>query len=96
MLRLVMWPKPNKKSRKIEHLHEEIKKLENKEILISAIIVAKDEEKKVGDCLKSVEWVNEIILVDSGSTDKTMEIAKKHGASVFKYKGGSYSDWRKT
>jgi len=61
---------------------------------LSVIIIAKDEEKKVGDCLKSVEWVDEIILVDTGSTDKTIKIAEKYGASVVRHKGGSYSDWR--
>ena len=61
---------------------------------ISVIIIAKDEEKKIGDCLKSVSWVNEIIVVDNESEDNTAEIAEKHGASVVRHKGGSYSDWR--
>jgi len=63
-------------------------------IKLSVIIVAKNEEKKIGDCLKSVEWVDEIIVVDSGSTDKTIEVAQKYNARIIRYNKGCYSDWR--
>lgn len=49
---------------------------------LSVIVLAKNEEKIIRDCLESVEWADEIILVDSGSTDKTPEIAKKMGVKV--------------
>lgn len=61
---------------------------------LSVIIIAKDEEEKIGDCLKSVKFADEIILVDTGSKDKTVDIAKKRGAKIVKYTKGSYSDWR--
>lgn len=61
---------------------------------LSAIVIAKNEQEKIGDCLKSVSWCDEIVVVDSGSIDKTIELAKKSGAKIFLYKGGSYSDWR--
>jgi glycosyltransferase involved in cell wall biosynthesis len=61
---------------------------------ISAIIIAKDEEDKMVDCLKSISWCDEIILVDTGSTDKTVVLAKKAKARIYEYQGGSYSDWR--
>jgi glycosyltransferase involved in cell wall biosynthesis len=61
---------------------------------ISAIIIAKDEEDKIVDCLKSISWCDEIILVDTGSTDKTVVLAKKAKARIYEYQGGSYSDWR--
>jgi len=49
----------------------------------SVIIIAKNEEQMIGDCLRSVrQLADEIILVDSGSTDKTMEIAKKYSARI--------------
>ena len=35
------------------------------------------------DCLKSVAWADEVIVVDNSSTDKTASVAKKHGARVF-------------
>lgn len=63
-------------------------------ITLSVIIIAKNEEEKLPDCLKSVAWADEIILIDSGSTDKTKEIAKKRGARIIDYSKGSFSDWR--
>jgi len=51
---------------------------------ISACIIVKNEEKLLPDCLESIkDWVDEIILVDTGSTDKTKEIAEKYGAKIF-------------
>ncbi len=61
---------------------------------ISAIIIAKNEEKKIVKAIKSVAWCDEILVVDSGSTDKTRQKAKKLGVQVIKYRGGSFSDWR--
>jgi len=49
---------------------------------LSAVIIAKNEEELIGDCLKSVKWADEIVLVDSGSTDRTPAIAKRHKAKV--------------
>lgn len=62
--------------------------------LLSVIIIAKNEEKKLPECLESVKWADEIILVDTDSTDKTVDIAKANGANVFYYEDGSYQDWR--
>ncbi len=61
---------------------------------ISAVIITKNQEEKITDCLKSVSWCDEIVVVDTGSQDKTVEIAKKLKAKVFKYPKGCYSDWR--
>lgn len=50
-------------------------------VKISAYIVTLNEEKRLGATLEAVQQVaDEIIIVDSGSTDKTQEIAKKYGA----------------
>lgn len=53
------------------------------ETKISVAIITKDEEKRLPDCLKSVSFADEIILVDSGSKDRTVEIAKDFGCKVF-------------
>ena len=47
-------------------------------------MIAKNEEQNLARCLASVEGVvDEIILVDTGSTDRTLEIAEAFGAKVF-------------
>jgi glycosyltransferase involved in cell wall biosynthesis len=49
---------------------------------LSACIVAMDEEDRIGDCLESVRFCDEIVVVDSHSRDRTREIAAEHGARV--------------
>ena len=49
---------------------------------ISVAMVAMDEEANIGRTLASVSWADEIVLVDSGSKDRTCEIARQHGARV--------------
>ncbi len=44
---------------------------------ISAIVLTKNSEKLIEDCLESLSWVDEIIVVDDGSTDKTLEKVEK-------------------
>lgn len=50
---------------------------------ISAVVLTKNEEDRITKCLQSLDWVDEIIVFDSGSTDQTCEIAKKFNAKVF-------------
>lgn len=45
---------------------------------ISATIIALNEEKNIGDCLASLDWADEIVVVDSGSSDRTEEICRAH------------------
>jgi glycosyltransferase involved in cell wall biosynthesis len=61
-----------------------ISNLVYKMIKISAVISAFNEEENLSDCLSSISWVDEIIVVDNSSTDKTPQIAQKFGAKVFK------------
>ena len=49
---------------------------------ISAVILAKNEEKRIGRCLESLEWAAERIVIDNGSTDQTAVIAKRKSAVV--------------
>jgi len=53
---------------------------------ISVVIITKNEAEHIRNCFDSVQWADEIIVVDSGSTDKTVEIAKSMGAKVFSHK----------
>lgn len=67
-------------------------KIDNSSKNISAVIVAKNEEKKLPECLKSIDWISEIVLVDNDSVDKTSIIGKRFGAKTYKYKNGSFSE----
>ena len=50
---------------------------------LSIVILTKNEEKNITDVINNVKTLaDEIIVVDSGSTDKTVELAKKSGAKV--------------
>lgn len=49
---------------------------------ISACIITRNEEANLPDCLASVAWCEEIVVVDSESTDRTREIAEAAGARV--------------
>lgn len=54
---------------------------------ISVVIIAKNETANIERCLKSVQWADEIVVVDSGSTDGTLEICRKYGCRVI------HSEW---
>lgn len=49
---------------------------------VSAVVIAKNEEAVIGRCLESLAWTHEIIVVDSGSSDRTVEICRAAGAKV--------------
>ncbi|GAI80581.1 unnamed protein product, partial [marine sediment metagenome] len=56
---------------------------------ISASLIIKNESQMLEKCLKSIRGVDEIIIVDTGSTDDSIKIAKEHGAKVYTdYKWG--------
>jgi len=50
---------------------------------LSMVIVTKNEENNIRVCLESIKWANEIIVVDAGSKDRTIEIAKEYTDKVF-------------
>jgi glycosyltransferase involved in cell wall biosynthesis len=50
---------------------------------LSVIIITKNEEKNIRKCLESVRWAEEIVIVDSGSSDRTMELAKEYTKKIF-------------
>jgi len=62
---------------------------------ISVIILACNEERNIGDCLRSVgDLTDDIFVVDSGSTDRTVEIAGVLGATVVEHPFENYSRQR--
>lgn len=54
-----------------------------KNIKLSVVISAYNEEARIEDCLRSVSLADEVILVDNTSSDATIQIGKKLGAKVF-------------
>lgn len=58
---------------------------------ISAVIITFNEEDKIADAVKSVAWADEIIVVDSESTDRTRKIAETFGAVIFQKKWEGFS-----
>lgn len=61
---------------------------------ISAVILSKDSEGLIPDCLKSVKFCDEIIVVDADSKDKTLEIAKNFGAKIIRSEPNDYANSR--
>ena len=52
--------------------------------MISAVVLTKNEEENIKDCLAGLKWCDEIIVIDDNSSDKTVEIAKKEKARVYR------------
>lgn len=63
-----------------------------KPMKISASIIVFNEEDNIADLCESISWVDEIVIVDSDSTDKTAEIARKYTDKVFNHEFRGYKD----
>jgi glycosyltransferase involved in cell wall biosynthesis len=63
---------------------------------ISVIVLARNEAEVIEDCLKSVKWAEETVLVDTGITDGTLKIGEKYGVKVVKAdtNGLEFARWR--
>ena len=59
------------------------------EVRLSAVLIVKDEANKLAECLASLQFAHEIVVLDSGSGDRTVEIAREYGARVV-----VNSDWQ--
>lgn len=54
---------------------------------LSVVVITLNAERQLASCLESAAFADELLIVDSGSTDTTLEIAKRHGARVL------YQSW---
>ena len=62
--------------------------------MFSILILTKNEEINLEDCLKSISFCDDIWILDSGSTDRTLEIAEKHGCHILKRPFDNFGDQR--
>lgn len=61
---------------------------------ITAVIITKNEEQMIANCLDTLRWCDVVLVVDTGSTDHTREIAQRNGAQVVQAEGSNFSEWR--
>ena len=57
---------------------------------ISLVIITLNEEKSIERCIRSVPFASEVVVVDSGSKDRTIEVAEKLGAKVYRNEWKGY------
>ncbi|MEK7580966.1 MAG: glycosyltransferase family 2 protein [Patescibacteria group bacterium] len=63
---------------------------------LSALVLAKNEEEVIEDCLKQLDFVEEIVVLDQDSQDKTVEIAKKYTDKIIQTRKENFSENRNT
>lgn len=68
--------------------------LRSHDLKISAVVLSKDSENLISDCLDSIKFCDEIIVVDAGSKDRTLKIAKEKGARVVQSEPNDYAHSR--
>ena len=58
----------------------------DQQVPVSVVVLTHNEERNLATCLESLtEWATEIFVVDSGSTDRTLEIAARYGGIVVEH-----------
>lgn len=62
---------------------------------ISAVIICMNEEKNLDECIRSIKWCDEIILIDSFSTDKSLSIANKYTDKIYQNEWKGFAEQRK-
>jgi len=65
-----------------------------KKVDITAVVLAKNEEKNLPRCLKNLDWVKEVIVIDDYSSDNTKKIAEKFGAKVYQKRLADFESQR--
>lgn len=62
--------------------------------MLSVVVITKNEQDRIKVCLESVKWVDEIIVVDNGSKDKTLEIVRKYTDKIIRLKDQDFATLR--
>jgi (heptosyl)LPS beta-1,4-glucosyltransferase len=61
---------------------------------LTAIILTKDEEKNIRDCITSLQWADEVVVFDAFSQDGTVELARESGATVVQHPFHNFAQQR--
>ncbi len=61
---------------------------------LTVAVLTKDEEDNIADCLDTLQWADELIVLDGGSQDRTVDIARAHGAQVYQRPFRNFADQR--
>lgn len=61
---------------------------------ITAVIIAKNEENMLGNCIATINWCENILVINNGSSDLTTQIAQDHGATVVHFEHSSFARLR--
>jgi glycosyltransferase involved in cell wall biosynthesis len=61
---------------------------------ITGVIIAKNDEKMIGEALQSIKFCNELIVINNNSSDKTREVALSFNAKVYDINSGDFSELR--
>ena len=62
---------------------------------ITGIVITHNEEKNIRDCLESIKWLDEIIIVDTRSEDRTLETARQYTQKIFSIDISNVTEKRK-
>jgi (heptosyl)LPS beta-1,4-glucosyltransferase len=62
--------------------------------MISVVVITKNESERLKVCLESVKWADEIVVADNGSTDDTLEIAKRYTDKIIVFKDQDFAELR--
>jgi glycosyltransferase involved in cell wall biosynthesis len=61
---------------------------------LSVVIITRNEEQNLPDCLAGASWADEIVVMDSGSSDRTLDVARESGAKIFQRTWDGYTGQR--
>ena len=68
--------------------------MKQKQVLLSGVIITKNEHERLAACIQALRFCDEVVVLDNGSEDDTVEIARHHGAVVHSLPDGDFAQMR--
>src|SRR5512135_1488648 len=62
---------------------------------LSILVIARNEERNIAACLRTVTWAEEIVVVDTGSADATIDLARQFTSKVFSHPGAGFVEGKR-